>query len=125
MVILIGVFLLLKSRQPYKDSWHLGNVKGLKISIYTSSFVALIGALVYEGYTLNFYLTMQNTSCTPLLSYALSYQTNAILGGIMTLTSGLVYFLTIGIRLPSRFLDDKVRVEQDTKETLVTLEANA
>ena len=54
MVLVLTVFLLLKSRQPYKEAWFLASIQKLKIAMHVFSWLALTTAGVYWGYTFSF-----------------------------------------------------------------------
>jgi hypothetical protein len=107
ITLILAVFLLFKSRIPYKKEWYLGNLNELKTAIYIFSWLGLITAGVYFGYTLTFFLQLGRSGCTSteLLVYSSGYFLHIILGGIMFLFTLINNLTSIGIHREPAHLD--------------------
>ena len=110
ILIILSFFLLLKSRAPYENKCYLMSLKGLKVSIFIISWLAMTGIAIYFGYTFTFFLNLGVSGCTTndLRSYATGYWTNVVMSGVMTLMALLTFLLSIGIRKEPTHMKDKL-----------------
>lgn len=99
IVLILGFFLMLKSRVPYKKMWYLFNLQFLRVTIYVLTWTGLVCGAMYFGYILTFYLKLGAQDCTSdsLKAYGNGYFVNMILGGIMTFFSILNYIMAMSV----------------------------